>query len=106
MTGQRRHNRGKALNILQGTHAHKVASNQRLAARLELIEKWLLTNRVITFQHTKRESNKVENLLTNIGVNSDRVLNVGSLDILNDSSHLQECINLVQRDAEPPDAGD
>lgn len=93
-------------HILQGTHAHKVASSWRLAARLELIEKWLLTNKAITFEHIKMEGNKVADLLANLGVDSDRVLNTSSLDILNDSSHLQKCINLVQRDAELPNAGD
>jgi len=95
-----------ANQILQRTPAHKVVSSGRLAAHLEHIEKWLLTNRAITFQHVKREGNKVADLLENMGVDSEIVLNASSFDILNDSSHLQECTDLVQNDAELPDAGD
>jgi len=58
--------------ILQGIAAHKVAYSWRLAAHLELIEQWLLTNRAITFKHVKREGNKVADLLENLGVDSDR----------------------------------
>ena len=62
-------------------------------------------NRAITFKHVKREGNKVADLLENLGVDSDQVLHSGSLYILNDSSHLHECTDLVDNDAEFPDAG-
>lgn len=38
-----------------------------------------------------------------MGVDSDRVLNAGTFDILSDSYHLHECTNLVQNDEELPD---
>lgn len=77
-----------ANQIFQGTLSHKVASNWKLTVRVELTKKWLLTNTTITFQHIKREGNKVADLLANLGVDNELVLTVGSLDILNDNSHL------------------
>ena len=91
--------------LLNGTRAHKTANSWRLEARLEAIEHWLHTNRAIIFQHVKREGNKVADLLANIGVNQDQALISGSLDIIQNHAHKQECNSLIQRDANPPDAG-
>ena len=44
-------------------------------------------------------------ILANLGVDSDQVLHSGSLDILNDSSHIHECTDLVHNDVEFPDEG-
>ena len=94
-----------ATQLLNGTRAHKIANSWRLEARLEAIELWLHTNRAIIFQHVKREGNKVADLLANLGVNHDHALISGSLDIIQNHEHKQECLSLIQKDANPPDAG-
>lgn len=61
--------------------------------------------RATTFIHVKRESKKVFDLLANTGVEHDQVLKSGTINILNDQTQLQECTNLVHKEAQLPDAG-
>jgi len=95
-----------AKHLLNGSQARKIATNWRLEARLEAIEQALHSNRAITFNHIKREGNKVADLLANIGVENENTLLTGKLDIITNNDQAQECTRLVQRDAAPPDAGD
>jgi len=94
-----------AKQLLNGSHARKIATSWRLEARLEAIEQALLNNRAIIFNHVKREGNKVANLLANVGVENEHTLLTGTLDIIPNHDQVQECNLLVQRDAAPPDAG-
>jgi len=57
-----------ATRIQNGSQARKVASSWRLEARLNAIEQELRKNRAISFNHIRREGNKVADLLANIGV--------------------------------------
>lgn len=80
-----------------------MVTSWRLAARLEQIEKGLKNRRDITFNHIKREENMIADILTNIGVHHDQTLRSGSFNILNDSTQLQECTDLVHKEAKIPD---
>lgn len=48
-----------ATQIQQGSSASKVATSWRLAARLELIEKWLKNKRAITFNHVRERATRL-----------------------------------------------
>lgn len=95
-----------AIRLQYGAQASKVASSWRLAARLNNIEQELRTNRVISFHHTKREGNKVADLLANIGVETKQILSTGLLNNIPNPLQSQECHNLIQKDATIPDSGD
>ena len=84
---------------------NKVSTSWRLEARLEDIENYLNTNRVIVFNHVKRESNKVTDFLANVGVDSRHSLQTGTLGILQNDEQKKECTTLLQKDETPPDAG-
>lgn len=73
--------------------------------RLETIEKGIKNRRAITFIHVKRDSNKVVDLLANIGVEHDQILHYGLLNIIDDQNQLQICPYLVHKEAQPLDAG-
>lgn len=92
--------------IQLGSTTSKVAKSWRLVARIELIEQWMKNRRATTFIHVKRDKKKVGDLLANIGVEQDQVLHSGTIDILNDQSQLQYCIDLVHKDTHLPNAGD
>jgi len=94
-----------AKNILNGSHAKKIATSWRLEARLEAIELELHRNRAITFTHIKREGNKVADFMANVGVENDHSLITGQLNTILTHDKAQECSHLVQKDAIPPDAG-
>lgn len=75
-----------------------------MASRIEKISNWLNENQVISFAHTKRDDNKVADLLANLGVDSMDTLNHGTLQIIHDRDIAQNCIKLVQTDRPFPDA--
>ena len=70
------------------------------------MEKWLQGNRALLFKHTRREGNKVADLLANLGVDCDSNLRTGTLDIIQDEDQKRKCHNLIQDEANSPDAGD
>ena len=92
--------------IQQGSMTSRVAKRWRLMARLELIEKWMKNRRATTFTHVKGEKNKVEDLLANIGVEHDQVLHSGTINILNDQTQIQDCTDMVHKEAQLSDAGE
>ena len=94
-----------AKHLLNGSHAKNIATRWRLEARLEALEQELSNNKVIAFNHRRREGNKVADLLANIGVESELTLQAGTLDILKNHAQAQECNHLVQNDANPSDVG-
>lgn len=73
-------NMGKQL--LNGAHADKISNSWRLEAKLEAIETILNANRAIIFKHVRWESNKVVDLLANLGVENRHSLLTGALDII------------------------
>lgn len=89
-----------------GSHASKIAMSWRLEARLESIELELLNNRSIIFSNVKRDGKKVADILANVGVESNHALLTGSINIIPNNDKIQECNQLVQEEATPPDAGD
>ena len=95
-----------ATRIQNGSQARKVASSWRLEARLNVIEHELRTHRAISFHHTKREGNKVADLLANIGVENKQILLSGHTSIIPNNLQAQECKSLIQNDAATSDAGD
>lgn len=66
-----------AKHLQNGSQARKIATSWRLEARLEAIEQSLRSNRAISFNHIKREGNKVADLLANIGVENENTLLTG-----------------------------
>lgn len=95
-----------ATRIQNGSQARKVASSWRLEARLNAIEQELFKNMAISFNHVRREGNKVADLLANIGVENEQSLLSGNTAIIPNNLQVQECEILIQGDASVPDAGD
>lgn len=91
-----------AKHLLNGSQARKIATSWRL----EAIEQVLRSNRAITFNHIKREGNKVADLLANIGVENENTLLTANMNIIPDNVQAQECARLVQSDVASLDAGD
>eukprot|EP00253_Pinus_taeda_P008595 PITA_08595 len=58
--------------IQQGTEAQKVSRSWRMVTRLELLQSWLRDNRAITFNHIRREGNKLADFLANLGVDKGK----------------------------------
>eukprot|EP00253_Pinus_taeda_P007163 PITA_07163 len=56
------------IKIQQGTEAQKVSRSWRMVTRLELLQSWLKDNKAITFNHIRREGNKLADIMANIGV--------------------------------------
>lgn len=71
-----------AKHLLNGSHAKKIATSWRLEARLEAMEQELLSNKAITFNHIRREGNKVVDFMANIGVENEHTLQTGTPNIL------------------------
>lgn len=97
--------------ILERSPSNKVGNNWRLAERLELIEVWLRTHRVVNFKHFHREGNKVADFLANIGVWSSTALNENTLSTIATEAQIKEFNELVKKEkaqevGEHPDAGD
>jgi len=92
--------------LLNGSHARKIATSWRLEAILEAIELQLLNNRAIIFSDVKRDGNKDADILANVGVESNIALLTGPINIISNNDKIQECNQLVQEEATPPDAGD
>eukprot|EP00253_Pinus_taeda_P032540 PITA_32540 len=61
-----------ATKIQQGTEAQKVSRSWRMVTRLELLQSWLRDNRAITFNHIRREGNKLADFLANLGVDKGK----------------------------------
>ena len=94
-----------ATRIQSGSQARKVANSWRLEARLSCMAEEIRNYNAISFHHTKREGNKIADLLANIGVDSDQPFLEGHLDIIPSNQRKQECESLIHRDNEAPDAG-
>ena len=93
-----------ANQMLHGTNSAKVATSWRLASRIDALSNWVKVNQAITFTHTKRDGNRVADLMANLGVDSPDFLKHGSIQIINDRNSTQECIKLVRMDQTLPDA--
>lgn len=61
-----------ATKIQQGTEAQKVSRCWRMVTRLELLQSWLRDNKAITFNHIRREGNKLADFMANLGVDRGR----------------------------------
>ena len=68
-----------ANQLLQGTRLAKVVTSWRLTSRIDKISKWINENQAISFTHTKRDGNKVADLLANLGFDYLDTLKHGSL---------------------------
>ena len=82
-----------------------------MAQRLLHIERWIGSNRAISFTHIRRDGNKVADLLANLGVDSGQHLLVGSPANLISESQLLDFNKLVQEERPEfedalPDLGD
>lgn len=95
-----------AKKILNGSQTRNITTSWRLEARLENIERELQKNRAITFIHTRRDGNRVTDFMANEGVRTDHTLLIGPLNTILTNDKAQECSQLVQSDAAPPDVGD
>jgi ribonuclease HI len=57
--------------LINGSNPTKISPNWRLLSNLELLKSLLLNHIVLIPSHVRREANKVENKLANIGVNME-----------------------------------
>eukprot|EP00253_Pinus_taeda_P024057 PITA_24057 len=99
-----------AIKIQQGTEAQKVSRSWRMVTRMELLQLSLRDNKVVTFNHIRREGNKLAHFLANLGVERGKDHFEGSLQgnaLENEWSTFQEILkNDAQRqDQDHPDAG-
>ena len=91
--------------IHNGSQARKIAPSWRLEARLNEIANKIDNARAISFKHTRREGNKIADLLANIGVETSTPLISGNTNTISNRQQLQECESLIQEEAAAPDAG-
>eukprot|EP00253_Pinus_taeda_P034383 PITA_34383 len=68
-----------AIKIQQGTEAQKISTSWRMVARLELLQSWIRDNKAATFNHIRREGNKLADFLANIGAERGKNHFEGSL---------------------------
>lgn len=95
-----------ATKILNGRQVRNIATSWRLEARLENIASELQRNRAITFMHTRREGNRIADLMANVGVETENSLFIGAMNTILANDKAQECSLLVQIDTKSLDAGD
>eukprot|EP00253_Pinus_taeda_P027174 PITA_27174 len=96
--------------IQQGKDVQKVSSSWRLATRLEILQKWLRSNKAISFKHIRREGNKLADFLANLGVDRGEEFFEGSLQGTASDSETNTFKNILSshmqiRDEDHPDAG-
>lgn len=84
--------------IFQGTPSNKIGNSWRLAERLELVEDWLKSHRVVIFKHTCREGNKVADLLAKIGVESNTTMHANALSDIAIDAQMKEFNDLVEKE--------
>lgn len=99
------------IKLQHGSPIHKVSNSWRMAQRLELINHWLSQHQVITFKHTRREGNKLADLLANIGVDAKNGYfegNITSLVPRDQMAKVQEIVTQEKSQMKDmhPDAGD
>lgn len=95
-----------ATHLQNGSQARKIAPSWRLEARLNIMEQFLRNKKAISFNHTRREGNKIADLLANVGVENNQVIRSGSMAIIQNQQQAQELNCLIQKDAGHSDAGD
>jgi len=94
-----------AIRIQSGTPATKVSSSWRLLRRLESLEVRLKGTNSISFQHVKREANKVADHLANQGVDLNGPPFSGKLNESTNHQLQNDCLSLATQDLLLPDAG-
>ena len=94
-----------AKKLLWGTTPEKVAHSWRLEARIKQLSRWLMQHRAVSFNHIKREGNKVADLLANLGTEGHSIPTHGSLHCIHDAAMLQQCITQVHSDSTSAAAG-
>eukprot|EP00253_Pinus_taeda_P001915 PITA_01915 len=77
-----------ATRLQNGSNARKIALSWRLEARLNALAKKLSNFNAISFSHTKREGNKVADLLANIGTENAHSLLSGDTNIISNRQQL------------------
>lgn len=99
-----------AIKLQNGSPVHKVSSSWRMAHRLESLNHWLSQNQSITFNHTKREGNRLADLLANFGVEAKSNHFEGTLDNLPSRAQRNQLREVISQDIAQmkkthPDAG-
>ena len=87
-----------AQKLANGKSAEKVESNWRLARRMEDLRALILGFSVLSFQHVKREANRVADLMANVGVADVRDIRWGRLEDLEGEQWLPRCRQLADHD--------
>ena len=91
--------------LQSSSSASNIASSWRLQSRLEIIEKWLRTPKVISFKNVRIIANKVADRLANQGSLQTTPFYEGLLENSNDVQLIQDCTSLVHQDIQVLDAG-
>lgn len=100
-----------ANKLQNGSPVHKVSHSWRMAHRLESLNNWLSQNQAITFKHTRREGNRLADLLANFGVEAKNIHFEGPLECLPSREQQIQLEQIISQDREQteslhPDAGD
>jgi len=96
--------------LQHGSSIHKVSNSWRMAQRLELTNQWLSQHQEIVFKHTRREGNKLADILANIGVEAMDGYYEGTIDNLNSREQIAKIQEIIIQDNSQgknkhPDAG-
>jgi len=96
--------------LQNGSTVSKVSSSWRMLRRLELIKHWLNQHQAISFKHTRREGNKLADLLANFGVEEENGYMEGALSSLTSRDQIAQIQEIVTQEQsriehQHPDAG-
>lgn len=99
-----------ATKLQNGSQVHKLSSSWRMSQRLEIISHWLSQHQAITFRHTKREGNKLADLLANLGVEEKKIHYEGTIERLPSSEQIDQLQAVITQEINRikdlhPDAG-
>jgi len=89
---------GIAKKLAAGQVPGKVTRSWRMRKRIEDLQVALAYSPAVSFQHVRREANKVADLLANQGVESSSLLRVGGLEEFGQDAWWARCQELVRND--------
>ena len=80
-----------AKQLSNGQTIEKVSSRWNLSSKLAVLHILVMTYRAISFQHVRRDVNKVEYMLANIGASENGVHRMGRLEDFEEEKWIPRC---------------